>query len=119
MERVFHVATGADVGVRERTNCPPQPSCSAPLRIPLQQADDLREIEQPEELRLLESLRDYVTVDHAKVQKRASHGRARYVLNDGDLVLLEPRAADPNVAVVARAGARRDLGPARVGTQAV
>src|SRR3954451_20971620 len=115
MEPLLQLTARADVGVRIRLDHLPQPSRSVPLRIALQQAGDLGQVEHPEELRLLQRLLGEVAVDGSEVKQRAGDRGDRDALDERHLVWFERRSRDPNVAVLARAWASGDFGPAVVG----
>src|SRR3954453_13999371 len=103
MEPFLHVAARADIGVRIRLDHLPQPSRSAPLRIALQQAGDLGQVEHPEELCLLQRLSGEVALDGSEVKQRAGDRGDRDALDERHLVWFKRRSRDPDVAVLARA----------------
>src|SRR3954453_17887384 len=103
MEAILHVAPRAYVGVGKRPDHLPQPSSSAPLRIALEQAGDLDQVEQPEKLSLANRLLDASRIHRGEVEQRPSDGRNGNPLNHHDLVGLDRGAADSDVVVLSGA----------------
>src|SRR3954453_4999739 len=117
MEALLHMAARTYVGVGKRADPLPQPSSSAPPRIALEQAGDLYQIEQPQELRLPDCSLEPGRIGYGEVQQRARDRRGSDAADDADFVRRERSLEEPDAWALLGSCTRRDLREAVIRAQ--